>query len=310
MNSLSSQRDNVSWKIPIFLIILLITSFQTLHAQQTDTIQTDEVVVLFEKPLRAAAEQALNIYPKIKADLENVFGWKLEFRPTIVLVNNRERFLQMTGNSLVVAYVIPQRSLMVIDYTRTNTEPFSLASVMKHELCHLALHDRIRETKLPRWLDEGISQWISDGIAEIMMSRKRSILDGAVLAETLFSIRSLSENFPEDEESLILAYEESKSFVEFIIHEFGRDGLLSLLKHLEDGNDIEAAVRRTFSLSFDELERRWQSHLRKKTTWFTYLAKNLYGFLFFFAALVTIGGFVRVLIKKKRYGKEEESLNT
>jgi hypothetical protein len=288
----------------------MITSLQPLHAQQPDIIQSDKIVVLFEKPLRAAAEEVFDIYPKIRADLENILGWKLKFRPTIVLVSNPEKFLQLTGNSLVVAYVIPQRSLMVIDYTRTNTEPLSLGSIMKHELCHLALHNRIREAKLPRWLDEGISQWISDGIAEIIMTRKRSLLDGAVLSEKLLSIRSLSENFPEDEESLLLAYEESKSFVEFIIHEFGRDGLLSLLKHLEDGNDIEEAVQRTFSLSFDDLERRWQSHLRKRATWFTYLANNLYGFLFFFAALVTIGGFVRVLIKKKRYGREEESQDT
>jgi len=287
----------------------MITSFQALHAQQTDIIQSDKIVVLFEKPLRVAAEEAFDIYPKIKADLENVFGWKLKFRPTIVLVNNRERFLQMTGNSLVVAYVIPERGLMVIDYTRTNTDPFSLGSIMKHELSHLALHNRIREGKLPRWLDEGISQWISDGIAEIITSRERSVFDGAVLSDKLFSLRSLSEDFPEDEESLLLAYEESKSFVEFIIHRFGRDGLLRVLKHLEAGNDIEEAVRKTFSLSFDQLERRWQSHLRKRTTWFTYLANNLYGFLFFFLALITIGGFIRLVIKKRRYEDDEPSLD-
>jgi hypothetical protein len=74
-----------------------------------------------------------------------------------------------------------------------------------------------------------------------------------------------------------------------------------LLKHLTDGDNIEVAVRRSFSVSFDELERRWQNKLRKRITWFTYLANNLYGILFFFAALITIGGFVRVVIKKKRY---------
>ena len=280
-------------------------SFQSLHAQQTDIIQSENVVILFEKPLRVAAEEAFHIFPKIKTELENVFGWELKFRTTIVLINNRERFRQMTGTSLVVAYAVPQKDLMVIDYTRTNTDPFSLGIIMKHELCHLALHNQIRKADLPRWLDEGISQSVSDGLAEIVMSRKRSLLDGALLSGKLFSIRSLNDTFPVSEDSLLLAYEQSKSFVDFISQEFGKDGILNLLKHLSDGEDIEVAVRKSFSLSLDELERRWQKDLRKRTTWFTYLANNLYGILFFFGALITMGGFVRVLIKKRRYDDEE-----
>ena len=293
-------------KISLFLVISWIFSFQSLYAQQTGIIQSDEVVILFEKPLRVAAEEAFHIFPKIKTDLENVFGWKLKFRTTIVLINDRERFRQMTGNSLVVAYVVPQKDLMVIDYTRTNTDPFSLGIIMKHELCHLALHNQIRKGRLPRWLDEGISQSVSDGIAEIVMSRKRSLLDGAVLSGKLFSIRSLNDTFPASEDSLLLAYEQSKSFVDFISHEFGQEGILDLLKHLADGDNIEVAVRKSFSVSLDELERRWQNNLKERTTWFTYLANNLYGFLFFFAALITIGGFVRVLIKKKRYEDNDQ----
>ena len=280
-------------------------SFQTLHAQQTDIIQSENVVILFEKPLRVAAEEAFHIFPKIKTDLENVFGWELKFRTTIVLINNRERFRQITGTSLVVAYAVPQKDLMVIDYTRTNTDPFSLGIIMKHELCHLALHNQIRKADLPRWLDEGISQSVSDGLAEIVMSRKRSLLDGALLSGKLFSIRRLNDTFPVSEDSLLLAYEQSKSFVDFISQEFGKDGILNLLKHLSDGEDIEVAVRKSFSLSLDELERRWQKDLRKRTTWFTYLANNLYGILFFFGALITMGGFVRVLLKKRRYDDEE-----
>jgi hypothetical protein len=294
----------VSRKISLFLIILLTIFCQSLQAQQTGITQSVDLVVLFEKPQKAAAEEVLHIYPQAKKDLKKVFGWNLSFKTTIVLTNNRERFRQMSGNSLVVAYAIPQKNLMVIDYTRTNTDPLSLATIMKHELCHLALHHRITKTRLPRWLDEGVCQWVSDGIAEIVMSRKRSLLDGAVLSEQLFSIRSLSEDFPQSEDSLLLAYEESKSLVEFITQEFGRGGLLELLNHLAAGDDIEAAVRRSYSVSLEELERRWQSHLRRKTTWFTYLANNLYGFLFFFAALITVGGFVRVLINKKRYRDE------
>jgi hypothetical protein len=120
-------------------------------------------------------------------------------------------------------------------------------------------------------------------------------------------MRRLSESFPRDTESLLLAYEESKSIVEFINHEFGREGIQNLLGNMRAGYETDAAVLKSFSVPFDELERRWHIHLRKKITWFTYLANNLYVILFFFAALITIAGFVRLMIRKRRYGEDESA---
>jgi hypothetical protein len=292
----------------LFLLVIFFVLFHpSLHAEQASVIQTDEIVVVFEEPLRFVANEAVNIFPTIKSDLESSLNWTLDFRPTLVLTTNRERFEEMTGSGVVVAYAVPQRKLMVIDYTKMNTAPFSLGTIMKHELCHLFLHNRVKNGRLPRWLDEGISQLASDGIAEIMMSRKGSILDKAVLSNKLLSMKRLSQSFPRDKESLLLSYEESKSFVEFINHEFGRERILDLLGHLQEGSEIDGAVLKSFSIPFDELERRWHTYLRKKITWFTYLANNLYTILFFLAALITIAGFVRMMIKKRRYGEDEFS---
>jgi hypothetical protein len=291
----------------ILFFIFLMLSHSSLYAEQASVIETDEIVVVFEEPLRFVANEAVNIFPVIKSDLENSLNWILDFRPTLVLTTNREKFEEMTGSTMFVAYAVPQRNLMVIDYSRMNTAPFSLGTIMKHELCHLLLHNQVKNDRLPRWLDEGIAQLTSDGIAEIMMSRKGSVLDKAVLSKKLFSLRALSQSFPRDKDSLLLAYEESKSFIEFINHEFGRRAIQDLLGHLHTGDEIDEAVLKSFSISLDELERRWHIHLIKKITWFTYLANNLYTILFFLAALITIGGFVRLMLKKRRYGEDESS---
>ena len=302
----SVEEKSMTTKVLLLAFLLFITPFQTLHAEKTKIIQTDQLSVLFEKPLRIAAKEIVHMYPRLKNELENTLEWTIEFKPTIVLVNDSEKFQEMTGNSLIVAYAVSQRNLIVIDHSKINTKPFSLGSIIKHELCHLLLHDKIRKVSLPRWLDEGVSQWVSDGIAEIIMSRKGSILNEAVLANKLLSLRRLGERFPRDEKSLLLAYEESKSLVEFINQKFGRKGILDLLKHMEDGDEVDVAILKSFSIPLDELQRRWQTHLKKKNTWFTYLANNLYGILFFLAALITVAGFVQVVIKKRRYGNEED----
>ena len=292
----------------LFLLLLLLLLFEPpLYAEQASVIKTDDLVVVFEEPLRFVANETINIFPSIKNDLESSMNWTLDFRPTLVLTTNREKFEEITGSRIVAAYAVPQRNLMVIDYTKMNTASLSLGTIIKHELSHLLLHSRVKNGRLPRWLDEGISQMASDGIAEIMMSRKGSILDKAVLSKKLLPMEKLNQEFPRDEESLLLAYEESKSFVEFIKHEFGQGGIQDLLGNLQAGNEIEGAVLKSFSVPFAELERRWHIYLRKKVNWFTYLANNLYALLFFGAALITIAGFVRMMIKKKRYGEDESA---
>ncbi|MEJ2234786.1 MAG: peptidase MA family metallohydrolase [Syntrophobacterales bacterium] len=292
-------------KVLLLTFFLCTAPVQTLHADKTKIIQTNQLSVLFEKPLRIAAKEIVDMYPTLKTELENTLEWTIAFKPTIVLVNDREKFQEMTGNSLIVAYAVSPKNLIVLDHSKMNTKPFSLGSIIKHELCHLLLHDKIRKVTLPRWLDEGVAQWASDGIAEIIMSRKGSILNEAVLSNKLLSLRRLDERFPRDEKSLLLAYEESKSLVEFINQEFGRKGLLDLLKHMEDGDEVDVAILKSCSIPLDELQRRWQTHLKKRITWFTYLASNLYGILFFLAALITVAGFVKVVIKKRRYEDED-----
>lgn len=293
-------------RISFSILVLLIAPFHPVTAKQTGVIQTREVTVLFEKPLRPAAKEVADIYGRLKAELEKTLGWGLNFRPTVLLVKDRKTFEGMAGTDRIVAFAVPQKKLIVIDYSKMNTRPFTLGITLKHELCHLLLHHHIGSANLPRWLDEGISQWVSDGIAEIIMDTKRSPLKEATLSGNYIRMDELTESFPRDRRSLFLAYEQSKSLVEFMNSEFGTDQVLNILKHLKDGDEVAVAILKGLSIPFDELESRWHRHLRKRTTWFTYLSANLYVILFFLAALITIAGFIRLLIKKRRYEDEED----
>ena len=292
-------------RIALIFFFSFFLALQVLWAQETGVIETDDITVVFERPLKNGAEEIVALYPRIKSELEKALDWLVDFRPTVILVSNQERFQEMAGSNLVVAYALPQRGLIVLDYSRINADPFSLGTILKHELCHLLLHNRIQSGNLPRWLDEGVSQWVSDGIAEILMNRDKSVLPTAVLSKKYISIDRLHDSFPQDRKSLLLAYEESKSLVEYISNEYGRDGILDILKQLRDGHDVDAAIVNSLSISISELESNWHSHLRNKITWFTYLASNLYGILFFLAAIITVIAFVRVLIKRRTYADED-----
>jgi len=268
--------------IPLaFTICVFIMFHGALHAGQRSSLRDKEVLVLFEGPLGVAAEEVVNLYPVLKKELENMLRWPVNFRPTVLLVRERETFQRMAGGRLVVAFAIPGKNLMVIDYSKMRTDPFSLQTTLKHELCHLLLHHHIEEKNLPRWLDEGICQWVSDGIGEIIMSQKGSVLDEAILSGRYISIRALTDSFPQDKKHLMLAYEESKSIVEYIIGSFGKEAVLSVMNHLKDGAEVDEALLRGLSISLEELESRWHHHQKP-------IYVHPFGCLYQFAEIIVI----------------------
>ena len=103
-----------------------------------------------------------------------------------------------------------------------------------------------------------------------------------------------------------LAYEASRSFVEYIISEYGIDGIQKVLGYLKDGHDPDGAILKGLAASIDELEEAWHEGLRKRITWVTYVINHLYEILFFIAALIMIYGFIRVFIKKRAYQEDDE----
>jgi len=292
-------------KILLLLAVSFIISSKCVFAEELHVLQTPDVTILFEAQLDSAAKEVADIYPEIKATLEGIFGWDLNQRPSVRLVKDRKHFQKMTGNPLTVAFAVPRKNLIVVDYSRMNTHPFTLENTLKHEFCHLLLHHHIKRHFLPKWLDEGVCQWVSDGIGDIIMDQKRSQLNKAAFRGTFIPLGSLQKGFPPDKRSMLLAYEESKSFVAHITSRFGKEGLLRVLKHLKNGESADVAVPRALSIPLNKLEEEWLRSLRKKTTWFTHLSYYLYEILFALIALISIYAFIKVILKKRAYMTEE-----
>jgi hypothetical protein len=286
------------------LSILLMTS--AVFAVEQSVLHTQDLVVVYDAGLESTGRQAAAAYPPIKRELETLFQWSLDLRPTLVLLKDNKRFRNLTGDTLVVAYALPNKNVVVIDQSRMNASPFMLRNTFKHELCHLLLHRYIRDDNLPRWLDEGICQWASDGFADIIMDAKRNLLPAAILSDTYFDLEKLQHQFPRGKNSLTLAYQQSKSVVEYLSSRYGSQGILDFLKLLEQGYDPESAFALRFAIPIDEFQYQWRGHLKKKINWFTYLSIHIYEILFVSAALLTILGFVRKMVRRRAYSAQED----
>ena len=281
-----------------------------LHAEEVGVIEGESVTILFEVPIEAAAKEAAEIYPGIKRDLEKTLRWPINFRSTVLLLKERSTFQRMAQSQLVVAFAVPAKNLMVIDHSKMAVDPFTLEGTMKHELCHLLLHHHLDGKDFPKWLDEGIAQWVSGGIIEVMRTRDETRLTQATLGRKIIPVRALAERFPGDRESLFLAYEESKSLVTYIIEKHGVEGVLSILGYLKGGYAWEAAVFKGLSVSFEELEADWLHHLKKRLTWLSYVTNHVYEILFFLGAVITMYGAFRVFLRKRAYMREMDDDDT
>jgi hypothetical protein len=294
-------------KTILLLIFIIIPMHSLCNAEENIlTIKNSLVKVQFEKPLKKVAETVANIYPDIKSEIEKRFQAEINFVPTIKLIRDRDSFQSMIHSGPVVAVAISQDNLIIIDNSKMKTQPFSLGTTLKHELCHLFLHQYIKKGNLPRWLNEGICQNISDGIAEIMIGENKNLLKQAVLSGKLLPMNSLEKRFPPDERALLLAYEQSKSFVEYMESKYGADSTIHILNHLRDGKDISSSVQLALSVPFGDLEKSWNNNLKRNITWLIYLSSHIYQILFVMAALSMVYGFIRFWIRKRNYKDDDE----
>ncbi len=276
------------------------------HAVQPAVLQTENVTIVFEPSLQTVADDVVRLYPKLRRELEGFLGWNFDINPRVVLISQHRRFQELSGHKNFVAYAIPQKNLVVIDHTRMNMRPFTLEITLKHELCHLFLHRYVNNRNLPKWLDEGVCQWVSDGIGELYVDKNWSGLDAAVMAGRVIPFRRLGDYFPRDRASLTLAYEQSKSFINYIDRQYGYGALLEILAFLKNGESIDYAVMGSLDVSLEQLEKEWLAQLDTTPRWLIFLASHIYAILFFLAAIMTMFGFIRLLIKRRRIYREWE----
>lgn len=261
--------------------------------------------VFFPTALENTAKECVGLIPKIKSELEKTFKWPFLKNPDIWLVNDREQIPYLAAHTLVAGFAVPDKNAVVIDCSRLRT-PLDFKNILKHELCHLLIHQHIKSTLIPRWLDEGVAQWTSDGMMDIVSNQKHALLPKAVLSGKIIPLSRLEDAFPADPGPMTLAYEESKSFVDFIIREYGKNGLLKWLHMMKNGVPLRDAARKSFDTSFDDIVQKWYGSLNRSMTWMAQLGYYMYEILFAFGGVIVIFGFVRIWRKKRAYMQEME----
>ena len=188
-------------------------------------LETVVVRVLYPPGRLATADRIADLSPTLLRELEAATGLPFDFRPTVIPTFSRVDFQRMGGRDAFVAFALSEQGQVVLDISRFEHRPAFFRSVLKHEYAHLLLHRHIASSRLPRWLDEGVCQWFTGGVAEVVLDRYRPMLGKALGSGEHIALAALTRRFPSDPRQLMLAYEQSRDIVTLMANRFGPDPL-------------------------------------------------------------------------------------
>ncbi len=133
-----------------------------------------------------------------------------------------------------------------------------LQQVLRHELAHSFVASRTGNN-CPVWLQEGIAQWLEGGDP----TREDAVLAPLARADRLPNLLTLEGPFRNLSEAQAgIAYAQSLSAVAHIVRKRGEAGLLRFIAALSDRLPAEEALPVSIALSYSELQRSWEDHLR------------------------------------------------
>jgi hypothetical protein len=292
----------------ISLLLLLPVTGVLAATEGLAFLETGAVRVLYDRSSRSAAERIASLSPPLYRELEASTGLKVDFRPTVIPVVRREDFYRLGGDRAIVAFALPERQQVVINLARFKHRPAALRSVLKHEYVHLLLHHYIPGGRLPRWLDEGIAQHLSDGLSEYLPGQRQMLLGEALAADRVMPLAALAERFPGDDFGRQLAYEQSRSIIGYMVKLYGDGVVADLLARLAAGWSAGESVRAVSGISLQRLEAGWRQRQTSSLAWMGRMAGHIYGILFFLAAVVTLLGFLRHQRRRRNYVDDEDDL--
>jgi hypothetical protein len=187
----------------------------------------------------------------------------------LLVAPDEAAFRRAVGNRFPdwgLAVAIPREAAIVMRPPRlTGGGAQDPGQVLVHELVHvyLGLYLGPREPSAPRWLHEGLASLLAGewGWGE------RVDLAVALLARRPIPLERLDRGFPAGSETAGLAYLESLTAAAALRDLSGTEGLAVLLANLRRLGDFDAALRRTYGLTYGEFAERWQRSLAARYGW-------------------------------------------
>ena len=284
----------------ILVFSLGLSSLSTITASG-ETLQLSHFFIHYQvnetRVAQALAAQADSIYRAVTADV----GYIPQRKIFVYLCPTPECFRQkqpadekLPDWAVGVAY--PQLNRIVLRSALTAQEKGAIkpVEIFKHEFAHVVLEQALaKRGGAPRWLSEGFSMYAAK---QWTLYGQRTMAE-VTLRDEFIPLTTLTTAFPADEEAARIAYAQSFSLVAFMLNSYGKAIFHKFIENLREGMDTNTALIYSAGVDLPRMELEWQAYLKKRHSWFSYLADI--GLFWFLLSLV----FVLIYLFKRQKAK-------
>ena len=139
-----------------------------------------------------------------------------------------------------------------------------VGTVIPHELTHLVFNTAIDNPyhSPPRWLNEGLAVYLSEGYTQRLEVDRRS---DAVAAGGVIPLDGLVGQFPTTADQFSLAYGESVSAVDFMVRTYGQPALVKLVRSYAGGVSDDEAFKAALGVDTAGFNSRLAEGPRRRT---------------------------------------------
>ena len=194
----------------------------------------------------------------------DTFPWlpRPSARVLILIAPDRRRFAELIGPHAPeygAAIAIPSEQRIVMQGSRAGSDAGDPLMVLRHELAHLALHEAMGDIP-SRWFDEGYASFAAGE-----WGREQVIATNVALAwKGVPSLAALDSAFYGGPARAAGAYALAhRAVVELAALDRDR-GLTLFFRYWRDSRDLDAALRRAFTLTQAQFEERWRRLTRRR----------------------------------------------
>jgi len=222
---------------------------QAVEAQpQWKRLESKNFIVFYENTSegRKILREAKAAYPRITSE----FNYYPLAKTSIYVYHSHSLFLAKSPAGITRAYSQPFMSKVFISATQKSIEP-----AVAHEITHIVFLQSLPDpSTVPFWFVEGIAVYESEP------NQESADIEAYALQGKAHSIFDLSKENPEGREEEQKVAAEGYVIVNFIVDEYGRDGLSRLIQNLQKGFGFSIALRKSLGASEGEIDRAWYKY--------------------------------------------------
>ena len=226
-----------------------------------DLVQGDVVDVYFHGPVSRRAKNVLKASDKSVNDISELLGVDSNKRISLVMYNNYSEMFDVVvkksqtqaGSLITEGQAFSTENIVLVDGGAR-----SALGVATHEITHIIVSRATKDSYV------GVPLWLNEGLAEFGNVEQDSgydrYLEWAVDTNRLFPFSSLNR-FPGNPNLTLVAYGQSKSFIEFLVNKYPKENMKNLMKEISNRKSINESFISSYGKNLNDLEDEWKSTL-------------------------------------------------